>query len=198
MHYDAGGLSPGRRARSALICWNGWLDILRTKDSRAGFEATPDMLSITGMTLEQFSDLMGGLGYKGEKSERPKLKAAPVPVPVDPEAPVQPIPEGESAFIQPDPEAAPEMECSTPSLGRRNRARARTQLAKRAMPRQPSAARASIVAPVKIAARRRKAMHLLASVAPRPDRGPRPEGDSAAPRPWQGRPQGRQTARQAR
>jgi ATP-dependent RNA helicase SUPV3L1/SUV3 len=30
------------------------------------------MLSITGMTLEQFSDLMGGLGYRGEKAERPK------------------------------------------------------------------------------------------------------------------------------
>jgi ATP-dependent RNA helicase SUPV3L1/SUV3 len=54
-------------------------DILRTKDSRVGFEATPDMLSITGMTLEQFAGLMEGLGYKGEKAERPKTKAAPAP-----------------------------------------------------------------------------------------------------------------------
>ena len=50
-------------------------DMLRDKDSRGGFEANADMLSITGMTLEQFSDLMTGLGYKGEKGERVKVKA---------------------------------------------------------------------------------------------------------------------------
>jgi ribosomal 50S subunit-recycling heat shock protein len=37
------------------------------------------MLSITGLTLEQFADLMGGLGYKAERGERPKVKAAPEP-----------------------------------------------------------------------------------------------------------------------
>ena len=42
-------------------------DMLRSEDSRGGFEAKADMLSITGMTLEQFADLMQGLGYKGEK-----------------------------------------------------------------------------------------------------------------------------------
>ncbi|KCV80928.1 helicase-like protein [Actibacterium atlanticum] len=52
-------------------------DLLRAQDSRGGFEANPDMLSITGMTLEQFADLMGGLGYKAEKGERAKVKAAP-------------------------------------------------------------------------------------------------------------------------
>ncbi len=52
-------------------------DMLREQDSRGGFEATPDMLSITGMTLEQFADLMQGLGYKAEKGEREKVKAAP-------------------------------------------------------------------------------------------------------------------------
>ncbi|MDX8354440.1 helicase-related protein [Cognatiyoonia sp. IB215182] len=50
-------------------------DMLRDKDSRAGFEATADMLSITGMTLEQFADLMTGLGYKAEKGEREKVRA---------------------------------------------------------------------------------------------------------------------------
>ena len=50
-------------------------DMLRDKDSRGGFEANPDMLSITGMTLDQFSDLMTGLGYKAEKGEREKVKA---------------------------------------------------------------------------------------------------------------------------
>ncbi|GIT90382.1 ATP-dependent helicase MgpS [Jannaschia pagri] len=49
-------------------------DLIRGADSRGGFEATPDMLSITGMTLEQFADLMGGLGYKAEKGERAKAK----------------------------------------------------------------------------------------------------------------------------
>lgn len=51
-------------------------DMLRDQDTRGGFEATADMLSITGMTLEQFADLMQGLGYKAEKGEREKLKAA--------------------------------------------------------------------------------------------------------------------------
>ncbi|KUP92107.1 helicase-related protein [Tritonibacter horizontis] len=50
-------------------------DLLRAEDSRGGFEAKPDMLSITGMTLEQFADLMQGLGYKAEKGERVKVKA---------------------------------------------------------------------------------------------------------------------------
>ena len=52
-------------------------DMLRAEDSRGGFEAKADMLSITGMTLEQFADLMAGLGYKAEKGERVKVKAAP-------------------------------------------------------------------------------------------------------------------------
>nr|WP_217354551.1 helicase-related protein [Ruegeria atlantica] len=55
-------------------------DMLRAEDSRGGFEAKPDMLSITGMTLEQFADLMQGLGYKAERGEREKVKAASVEV----------------------------------------------------------------------------------------------------------------------
>ena len=55
-------------------------DMLRGENSRAGFEANADMLSISGLTLEQFADLMGGLGYKGEKGERVKVKATPAPV----------------------------------------------------------------------------------------------------------------------
>ncbi len=50
-------------------------DMLRGVDTRGGFEATGDMLSITGMTLDQFADLMGGLGYSGERGEREKVKA---------------------------------------------------------------------------------------------------------------------------
>ncbi|NIZ15186.1 helicase-related protein [Phaeobacter sp. HF9A] len=55
-------------------------DMLRAEDSRGGFEAKPDMLSITGMTLEQFADLMQGLGYRTEKGERVKVKAVDVVV----------------------------------------------------------------------------------------------------------------------
>ena len=57
-------------------------DLLRGKDSRAGFEATPDMLSITGMTLEGFADLMGGLGYRATRGERPKSRPTPAAGPV--------------------------------------------------------------------------------------------------------------------
>ncbi|MCL6282230.1 disulfide oxidoreductase [Ruegeria sp. 2012CJ41-6] len=53
-------------------------DMLRNEDSRGGFEAKPDMLSITGMTLEQFAYLMQGLGYNAERGEREKVKAQPV------------------------------------------------------------------------------------------------------------------------
>ncbi|MGB0496827.1 MAG: helicase-related protein [Rubricella sp.] len=52
-------------------------DMLRNQDMRGGFEATADMLSITGLTLEQFADLMGGLGYQAERGEREKVKPAP-------------------------------------------------------------------------------------------------------------------------
>ena len=52
-------------------------DMIRNQDQRGGFEATADMLSITGCTLEQFADLMQGLGYKAEKGERPKPAAVP-------------------------------------------------------------------------------------------------------------------------
>jgi ATP-dependent RNA helicase SUPV3L1/SUV3 len=58
-------------------------DMLRDQNSRGGFEANPDMLSITGMTLDQFADLMGGLGYKAEKATREKVKAAPEIAPFD-------------------------------------------------------------------------------------------------------------------
>ncbi|MBO9412825.1 MULTISPECIES: helicase-related protein [unclassified Ruegeria] len=71
-------------------------DMLRSEDSRGGFEAKPDMLSITGMTLEQFADLMQGLGYKAERGEREKVKAAPAEQPAA-EAPKQPVTEEASA-----------------------------------------------------------------------------------------------------
>ena len=50
-------------------------DILRDKDSRAGFEAQPEMLSITGLSLDLFAGLMTGLGYRADKGERVKVRA---------------------------------------------------------------------------------------------------------------------------
>ncbi len=103
-HYTLAGYHPAGTRAIRIDMLERLADLLRGKDSRVGFEATPDMLSITGMTLDQFVDLMAGLGYAAEKAERERVKAAPIPIAVDPDAPLQPIPEHESAFVQPDPE----------------------------------------------------------------------------------------------
>lgn len=79
-------------------------DMLRAEDSRGGFEAKPDMLSITGMTLEQFADLMQGLGYKAERGEREKVKPAPVETA---EQATADAPEQPAAEETPAPEVAP-------------------------------------------------------------------------------------------
>jgi ATP-dependent RNA helicase SUPV3L1/SUV3 len=49
-------------------------DMLRERDGRAGFEAAPEMLSITGLGVEAFAHLMEGLGYRADKGERPKMR----------------------------------------------------------------------------------------------------------------------------
>jgi ATP-dependent RNA helicase SUPV3L1/SUV3 len=119
-HYTLAGYHPAGTRAIRIDMLERLADILRQKDSRAGFEATPDMLSITGMTLDQFADLMAGLGYKGEKAERAKVKAEVAKAPeISAEAAAaiaagQPIPE-EVSILAPPPEpeaepAAPEME----------------------------------------------------------------------------------------
>ena len=120
-HYTLSGYHPAGTRAIRIDMLERLADILRQKDSRGGFEATPDMLSITGMTLDQFSDLMAGLGYKGEKGERAKAK------PVEPAAPPaaaideaidaaaaagQPIPEGVS-LLAPAPETPAEEAAGT-------------------------------------------------------------------------------------
>lgn len=84
-------------------------DQLRAEDTRGGFEAKADMLSITGMTLEQFADLMQGLGYKAEKGERPKVKAAPAVT--EAEAPAE-----ETIAEDPAPSEAPEVVDAEPEI----------------------------------------------------------------------------------
>ena len=49
-------------------------DLLRAKDVLTGFEADLDMLSITGLTLEQFSKVLENLGYTAEKRTRQKSR----------------------------------------------------------------------------------------------------------------------------
>ena len=71
-HYTLAGYHPAGARAIRIDMLERLADLLRAKDSRAGFEATPDMLSITGMTLDQFAGLMAGLGYRGDKAERPK------------------------------------------------------------------------------------------------------------------------------
>lgn len=52
-------------------------DMIRGLDARAGFEATPDMLSITGLSLEQFAKFMQGMGYAAAEGTRPKRRPQP-------------------------------------------------------------------------------------------------------------------------
>ncbi len=84
-HSMAGYRAAGERA-IRIDMLERLADMLRAEDSRGGFEASADMLSITGMTLPQFADLMRGLGYKADQHEREKVK--PVDKAVD-QAPAQ-------------------------------------------------------------------------------------------------------------
>lgn len=197
-HYTLSGYHPAGSRAIRIDMLERLADILRQKDSRAGFEATPDMLSITGMTLEQFNDLMGGLGYKGEKGERAKVKAAvaaPVEVVVDPEAVINPIPEEvsilapvpEEAPAEAVPEAAPEMEVFYTFIWA---PKPRFQRPERG-PRPERAPRKDGDAP------RADAPKGDAPRGDRPprekregDRGPRPEGERRDPKPEGGKPQG--------
>ncbi|WP_373353875.1 helicase-related protein [Pseudoroseicyclus sp. CXY001] len=83
-------------------------DLLRDKDSRGGFEANPDMLSITGLTLEQFAGLMEGLGYKAEKGERAKVKPEAAAPAAEEAAPAESAAPTESADGASEAEATPE------------------------------------------------------------------------------------------
>ncbi len=97
-YYTLSGYHPAGARAIRIDMLERLADILRTMDSRAGFEANPDMLSITGMTLEQFADLMAGLGYKGERGEREKVRAEPVAAPVEEGKTANPITEEEAAL----------------------------------------------------------------------------------------------------
>lgn len=95
-HAMAGYRAAGERA-IRIDMLERLADMLRTEDSRGGFEANPDMLSITGMTLEQFAALMQGLGYNAERGEREKVKAAAETPAEAPEAKAEDAAEAEAA-----------------------------------------------------------------------------------------------------
>lgn len=76
-------------------------DMIRGLDARAGFEAAPEMLSITGLSLEQFAHLMRGMGYQATEGTRPKRKPAPKAVAVAPVAAIaEPEPAVESGVVE--------------------------------------------------------------------------------------------------
>ena len=111
--YTLSGYRPAGERAIRIDMLERLADMVRARDSRAGFEATADMLSITGMTLEQFAGLMQGLGYAAERGERPKVKAAE---PVNPGKPDVPVPE-ETPVEPPAPAetpAAPPVEAPVP------------------------------------------------------------------------------------
>ncbi len=97
-YYTLSGYHPAGARAIRIDMLERLADLLRTQDSRAGFEANPDMLSITGMTLEQFSGLMEGLGYKGEKGEREKVRTEAVAQPAEEGQAANPITEEEAAL----------------------------------------------------------------------------------------------------
>lgn len=130
-YYEKAGyrLSGSRAIRIDML--ERLADMTRSQNSRQGFEATADMLSITGMTLEQFSDLMTGLGYKVEKGEREKVKATPDIVVKDDAKPEQevtlesvpvaadtpePTPEAPSPDVSAPEAAIPEKEVAAPEV----------------------------------------------------------------------------------
>lgn len=76
-------------------------DMIRGLDAQAGFEATPDMLSITGLGQAQFARLMAGLGYVATEGTRPKRRAAPPPRSAAP-VPAEAEPAGEAQAAAPE------------------------------------------------------------------------------------------------
>ncbi|MEM8775645.1 MAG: helicase-related protein [Pseudomonadota bacterium] len=101
-HAMAGYRAAGDRA-IRIDMLERLADMLRVENSRTGFEANADMLSITGMTLDQFADLMSGLGYKAERSEREKVKQAPTCESV---GEAKQAPEAETSVEKPEAEQA--------------------------------------------------------------------------------------------
>jgi len=86
-HARAGYRQAGDRA-IRIDMLERLADMIRPLDARSGFEATPDMLSISGLSLDQFARLMQGLGFNATPGTRPKRRLAqPSEAPADAAAP---------------------------------------------------------------------------------------------------------------
>lgn len=111
-HYLLAGYQPAGARAIRIDMLERLADLLRACDTRAGFEAAPDMLSITGLTLEQFADLMQGLGFVAERGER--IKARPTPAGAE-DAPAPTTAEAVTAEAATGQEAtAPQAETAAP------------------------------------------------------------------------------------
>ena len=104
-HQTLAGFRPAGDRAIRIDMLERLADLLRGEDSRGGFEANPDMLSITGLTLDQFASLMQGLGYSADKGERekapkPVTELAPEPAPED--APAPPPRTEEESVVTPE------------------------------------------------------------------------------------------------
>ncbi|MGZ3216405.1 helicase-related protein [Paracoccus sp. T5] len=178
--YTLSGYRPAGERAIRIDMLERLADLLRAQDTRGGFEANPDMLSITGMTLEQFSGLMQGLGYAAEKSERAKVKAVEVPV-------VAPAPEGEGSV-------APMTEEES-VLAAETRAKWEAEQAEKRAAEAADAEAAPEAEAAEAAAPEMEVFYTF-KWAPRPrgnrhPRGDRPQGDRGqADRPQGDRPQG--------
>ena len=51
-------------------------DLIRSKDTKKGFEVTADMLSITGLNFIQLKEILENLGYKSENKFSKDIKTA--------------------------------------------------------------------------------------------------------------------------
>ncbi|QBY00202.1 disulfide oxidoreductase [Rhodophyticola sp. CCM32] len=198
-YYTMSGYRPAGARAIRIDMLERLADMLRQQDTRGGFEATADMLSITGMTLEQFADLMGGLGYKADRGERVKVKAIPAPAASDtpdpapaevpgetpgetpPDTPQEtPVtPPVETPPVAPPPEMSPEISADT-------------------TPEAPAEAAAADIAPAEeTAADQSPEMEVFYTFAWAPRRRPsqqgqrRNDGGGGKPRGRKGKPQGK-------
>ena len=113
-YHEMAGYRPAGERAIRIDMLERLADMLRAEDSRGGFEAKPDMLSITGMTLEQFSGLMEGLGYRAERGEREKVKPVEAPEAPTPDASGE-IPAADAVPETPAPEETPEPAAPEPA-----------------------------------------------------------------------------------
>lgn len=100
-------------------------DMLREQDRNNGFEATADMLSITGLSLEQFASVMEALGYHAVRGERDRPARAESDesggAPDDP-ASLEPAFVADDASAEPRGDSAAEVGDASESAGEGDRA----------------------------------------------------------------------------